>query len=280
MIYQYKSAQGPIRNANEDEIDVDFNYTGRDNKKYPINYFGIYDGHGGNAVSKYIKNRLSKYFMYKSCDYKIKKKSCDTYIENSYDALQNRLKNSNVRAKNCGSTALVVLQYEKNNIYSQLKIINVGDCRAVLCDQYYRAIALTKDHKPMSFEENRRILKIDGTIVHNKDDDPRINGLSVSRAFGDIDATPHVTHEPEIFDHELNVIKSEIVDKFLILGCDGVWDVLSCQDAVDFVLFKLKELKTIEIRDGKGSNNIAYMLSKYAIDKGSQDNISVVIIFF
>ena len=280
MIYQYKSAQGPVRDANEDEIDIEFNYDNHDKSMKPMNYYAVYDGHGGSAVSKYVKDRLSKYFMNKKYEYSINKKTVNTYITNVYDTLQTKIRESSLRSRACGSTALVVIQYEKSNVYSQLKIINLGDCRAVICDQHYRAISLTKDHKPMAFCENRRINDLGGIITHERDDDPRINGLSVSRAFGDVDATPHVTHIPEIFDHELNVKRGEIVDKFMILGCDGVWDVLSCQDAVDFVLFRLAETRSIETRAGKGSNNIAQMLGKHAIEKGSQDNISVVIVFF
>lgn len=280
MIYQYKSTQGPVRDANEDEIDIEFNYDNANKNLYAINYYAVYDGHGGSAVSKYVKGRLSNYFMNKKYDHDIKRRSINTYIYNVYDSLQNKIRESSLRSRACGSTALVVMQYEKNNVFSQLKIINLGDCRAVICDQYFRAINLTKDHKPMSYCENKRITELEGIITHERNDDPRINGLSVSRAFGDVDATPHVTHVPEIFDHELNVKRGEIVDKFMILACDGVWDVLSSQDAVDYVMFKLSETRTIEIRDGKGSNNIAHMLSKYAIEKGSQDNISVIIVFF
>lgn len=280
MIYQYKSCQGPIRDANEDEIDIEFNYNGQDKSVKAMNFFAVYDGHGGNAVSKYIKSKLSKYFMNKKYDYDIKKKTANSYIMDIYDTIQTKLKESSIRTKMCGSTALVAIQYEKNNIYSQLKIINLGDCRAVICNENYLAIALTKDHKPMAFCENRRITKLGGVITHDVNDDPRINGLSVSRAFGDVEATPHISHVPEIFDYELNVKRGEIMDKFMILACDGVWDVLSCQDAVDYVLYKLAETRTIEIRDNKGSNNIAQMLGKYAIEKGSQDNISVIIVFF
>jgi serine/threonine protein phosphatase PrpC len=68
------------------------------------------------------------------------------------------------------------------------------------------------------------------------------------------------------------------------MGCDGVWDVLNNQDAVDFVLDKYKDLKNanksfIDMK-GRSENNIAQKLAEYAIEKGSLDNISVQIIFF
>lgn len=280
MIYQYKSAQGPIRDTNEDEIDIVFNYDNKDKSLKPFNYFAVYDGHGGSAISKYIKERLSRYFMENKRDYDIRRKSANQYIYSVYEGMQNKIQDSTIRARGCGSTALVVIQHGKNNVHNLLKVINLGDCRAVLCDCNNRAIALTKDHKPMAFDEFRRITNLGGNITQDRGDDPRINNLSVSRAFGDLDAKPHVTHLPEIFDYELNVKSGEIADKFLIMACDGVWDVLSCQDAVDFVLFRLSEIRQIETRKGKGTNNIAQMLGKHAISKGSEDNISVIIIFF
>jgi serine/threonine protein phosphatase PrpC len=219
--------------------------------------------------------------MNKSCNYELNKtKSCNNYITTVYNCLQDKISQLNLASRTCGTTALVVLQYEKANIFNQLKVINLGDCRAVLCKCNNLAMPLTKDHKPMAPDEHKRLLAMQGIITHDYDDDPRINGLSVSKAFGDVEAKPHISHIPEIFDYELSVKSGHIDDKFLILGCDGVWDVLSCQDAVDYVLFKMRELTNLQICDGTGRNNIAHLLGKWAIEKGSTDNISVAIIFF
>ena len=65
MIYQTKSLLG-ARSKNEDEIDVVFNYDKSISDKKQMNYFGVYDGHGGNTMSKYVSERLSKYFMNKN----------------------------------------------------------------------------------------------------------------------------------------------------------------------------------------------------------------------
>jgi len=283
MIYQTKSLTG-LRDKNEDELDIIINYDGSDTESKEMNFYAIYDGHGGNNISKYIKTRLSKYFMTTSSDIEIgKSKSCDKKITKIYDKLQEKISNLELSSKGCGSTALVVIQHtnsSKSKIYSHLKVINLGDCRAVLCNHNNVALPLTKDHKPMAYDEYNRITQMKGTITHDKDDDPRINGLSVSRSFGDVDSKPHVSHLPEIFDYEMTVKHGEITDKFLILACDGVWDVLSNQEAVDFVLFKLDELSPISTCNLTGRNNIAHLLGKHAIDKGSSDNISIAIIFF
>jgi serine/threonine protein phosphatase PrpC len=95
----------------------------------------------------------------------------------------------------------------------------------------------------------------------------------VSRAFGDLDCK-YISQEPSIYNYELDN------DKFIILGCDGIWDVLSCQDAVDFVMENIIIEKKLENKGEKSkNNNIAYKLADYALQKGSQDNLSVIIIF-
>ena len=116
-----------------------------------------------------------------------------------------------------------------------------------------------------------------GSLEYSEGDDPRIDGMSVSRSFGDLDNS-YISQQPDIYDYSLTN------EKFIIMGCDGVWDVLNNQDAVDFVLECISKLRT-EKKNLAGLSksseyNIAQKLSKYAIEKGSKDNISVYILFF
>ncbi len=104
-----------------------------------------------------------------------------------------------------------------------------------------------------------------GKITKEVGDDWRIKSLSVSRSFGDLDTQPYVTHIPEIYKLRLNK-----KDKFLILACDGLWDVMSNQEVVNFIL------KCID----KKCKNISKELANYAINKGSMDNVSIVIKVF
>ena len=279
VIYQSKSMTGS-RDKNEDELDTIINNSQTNLSMIAANYFAVYDGHGGPVVSAYLKEHIHKYFMNIDSKFTPKQSSkCNKQILKIFDHVQTKIKET-VASTNCGSTSLIAINYGKGEIFDQLKIINLGDCRAVLCNSNDIAIPLTKDHKPMSWNENKRIKKLGGTITHDVDDDPRISGLSVSRAFGDTNANPYVTHCPEIYDYELKTKDRKILDKFLILACDGVWDVLSNQDAVDFILYKTSEIPKLNICDLKGNNNVAQMLAKHAIEKGSTDNISIVIIYF
>ena len=59
----------------------------------------------------------------------------------------------------------------------------------------------------------------------------RINGnLAVARAIGDRSETPYVTAEPEVSREALGK-----GDQFIILASDGVWDVMTSQEAVSYV---------------------------------------------
>ncbi|KAI5318406.1 hypothetical protein L3X38_038114 [Prunus dulcis] len=110
-------------------------------------------------------------------------------------------------------------------------IANAGDCRAVL-GKRGRAIELSKDHKPNCTSERLRIEKLGGVIY-----DGYLNGqLSVARALGDWHikgskgSNCPLSSEPEL---EEIVLTEE--DEFLIMGCDGFWDVMSSQCAVTTV---------------------------------------------
>jgi len=248
----YTSLKG-LRDANEDAHSILNNKT---------NYFwGVYDGHGGAKVSAYLEKNMGIEFMknihkdgYKSQE-----------IKDVFDNIQKRLisdsKKDNFNIQDVGSTCLIAILTD-----NKLQIANSGDCRAVLCQDKGLARALTIDHKPDWMMEKNRIEQLGGRIKLDKEDDVyRIMDLSVSRAFGDIEYSAYVKHVPDVFTYR---IRSS--DQFLILACDGLWDVLSSQDAVNYVL-----------THKDSSQNIAHSLGQYAINKmGSQDNVSIIIVFF
>ena len=89
-----------------------------------------------------------------------------------------------------------------------------------------------------------------------------------------MDASPFVTHKPEIFKY--NIKKS---DKFIILACDGLWDVITNEEAIYFVLNKLNDIDNLNNISGYSKNNISQSLAEHAIKNGSTDNVSIIIIF-
>lgn len=275
MWYHSISIQGR-RPYNEDEYNIINNLNCKDITIHKVGYFGLFDGHGGGKISKFCKKNLHKYFIDNEIISKppSKSKDYDKYIIKTYSSIQNKLSEYEKEAKTVGSTALVVIVYEKEK-KKYCKIANLGDCRAIMCNEYNIAVQLTKDHKPTSFEEYKRILSENGKITKDAGDDYRINGMSVSKSFGDLDAKPHVSHIPDIFDYDVNKTK------FIIMGCDGLWDVLSNQEAIDFVLSEIECNNEYKKNvNNKLDNNIANKLANLAYDKGSHDNITVIVIFF
>ncbi len=55
------------------------------------------------------------------------------------------------------------------------------------------------------------------------------------------------------------------------MGCDGLWDVFTNQYVCDFILKALKK--------GIPKLEIAKILSEFAIENGSTDNVTVIIVF-
>lgn len=256
------------RDSNEDKHTIILNENNKDQNMLPINFFGVYDGHGGKFVSKYLSDNLPKSFLNKQVVYPLTRK----FITDVYESTQNQLKTEHQEnALNCGSTCLVVIYYKyKKDNHHYINVINTGDSRCIICRDNI-AIALTKDHKPNWPEERHRIQALGGNIYFDGED-YRIKDLSVSRAIGDIKAGPYVTHMPDIFRYRL-----EKNDKFLVMACDGLWDKLSNQDVVNFILHECYD-NTTNNRINKNIN-IAKKLGEYAIYKGSNDNITIIIIF-
>jgi len=254
------------RKQNEDKHRVIVNINGEDSTKAPINYYGVYDGHGGKFVSKFLHDNLPDTFMNKKISYPLKK----TFAQAVYKYFQNILKEQHLQlASNAGSTCLSVIHYKHGDV-QHLNILNVGDSRCIICRNNI-GIPLTKDHKPNWTEEHSRIKLLGGDIVFDGYD-WRIQDLSVSRAFGDITCEPYVTCDPEVFRY---TITND--DKFIVLGCDGLWDVMTNQDVVNYILENCYDL-TIKNRINTNIN-IAKKLANFAIERGSTDNITIVIVF-
>lgn len=149
-------------------------------------------------------------------------------------------------------------------------IANCGDSRAVLFDKDGSRFA-TEDHKPLNPNERTRIINAGGTATE------RINGtLAVSRALGDFNFKDDrrrgpcdqlVSPEPEI-----TIIERRPTDEFLVLACDGIWDVLNNHDLGTYVRYLLKVEPNIE--------TICSTVLDLCLRKGSRDNMSIIIILF
>ncbi|THU52356.1 hypothetical protein C4D60_Mb10t03150 [Musa balbisiana] len=164
-----------------------------------------------------------------------------------------------------GTTALAALVVGRS-----LVVANAGDCRAVLCRRG-KAIDMSHDHKPDRSEERKRIEALGGFVC-----DDYLNGLlNVARAIGDWhvdgmkdrDGLGPLSAEPEVMTRRLTE-----EDEFLILGCDGFWDVFRSQNAVDLARRRLQE--------HNDPTTCCKELVDEALKRESSDNLAVVLVCF
>jgi serine/threonine protein phosphatase PrpC len=86
--------------------------------------------------------------------------------------------------------------------------------------------------------------------------------------------------EKKMVPPEVITVERDPEDEYLILPSDGLWEFMTPASACAFV--RLRLFATVsETTDGKGSPTLlAKELAEDAINKGSQDNVGVVIILF
>ena len=154
--------------------------------------------------------------------------------------------------------------------------------------------ALSYDHKPNLDNEKARIEKagmkvedetftIDGeTITISKICKSDTDRIAVSRAFGDFDYKDNsdlkeceqaIISVPEIIIHKRDFSR----DLFLILACDGVYDVMSNDDVGEFVMKKVTELKNTDDTSAM-LPIVGDLLLEECLNLGSTDNMSVLIV--
>ncbi len=224
--------------------------------------FTLYDGHGGAEVSKYCTNRMPEIFE------KIVTSNKDNrdpnYIENclisTFSKIDEEIKLIN--CENVGATASVVYilkekESNNNNMRRVLYSANVGDSRTVLVTNF-GAKRLSYDHKATDFSEATRINTSGGVIFAG-----RVYGqLILSRALGDHSLKKYgVICTPYVKKH---IISDK--DRFVIVASDGVWDVCSDEDMYRFSLAT------------SNSEEMVSMIVKTSLARGSQDNISCIVI--
>jgi len=121
----------------------------------------------------------------------------------------------------------------------KLYVANAGDSRCVL-SRNGKAIAMSRDHKPNDEDERKRIYDAGGMVANG-----RVCGnLNLSRALGDLEyKNPKLQPDKQIISPFPEIFSIALTkdDEFIILACDGIWDVMSNQQAVDFVRERLED---------------------------------------
>ena len=285
--YAFNTSMGNIRDYNEDTITATKIILDGVNDSNTF-FFAVYDGHGGNGCSLYLKEKLHhfiKNFTKESLNEAINTVEEKFMSEEALDE-KGEIKDS---SGSCGIMALI----QKN----KLIIANVGDSRLVLFKKNSLYFS-TEDHKPGSPSEKTRIEKGGGMVYqtpsliplhqNGKEIEPpwRVlpGRLSVSRTFGDVEAKNEklggmknvVVALPDITEIELDEDFN-----FMVLGCDGIFDVLSNEEILECVKIVLKEKEINDLNNVNISELCGYiadMIIKSSLAKDSYDNVSCIVV--
>mmetsp|Transcript_90553 Transcript_90553/g.286922 ORF Transcript_90553/g.286922 Transcript_90553/m.286922 type:complete len:366 (-) Transcript_90553:138-1235(-) len=222
--------------------------------------FGVMDGHGGKEVALFCEQHLPREIARGSSSdpsgalVSAFEKMDDMLFADTAGARLAALSGNGVLAHLgleahevspdwVGCTCVVCLVRPDSYI-----VANAGDSRVVL-SRRGQAVPLSEDHKPNLPAECERVRRAGGTVVRQQVGSIvqfRVNGnLNLSRSIGDL----QYKKNPELQPHEqmvcctpeVQTFRREAGDEFLIVACDGIWDVLSSQEAVDFVHGRLSE---------------------------------------
>ncbi|EXB57657.1 Protein phosphatase 2C 16 [Morus notabilis] len=254
-----------------------------------VHFFGVYDGHGGSQVANYCRDRLhlalaeeiecvkdglSNVSIKENCQEQWRKAFTNCF--HKVDAeVGGKASVDPVAPETVGSTAVVAVVCS-----SHIIVANCGDSRAVLC-RGKEAIALSVDHKPDREDEYARIEAAGGKVIQWNGH--RVFGvLAMSRSIGDRYLKPWIIPEPEV-----TFLPRAKEDDCLILASDGLWDVMTNEEVCDLarrriLLWHKKNGITLPQERGEGIDPAAQAAAEYlsnrALQKGSKDNITVIVV--
>ncbi|XP_059652357.1 probable protein phosphatase 2C 73 [Cornus florida] len=222
-------------------------------------FCGIFDGHGpwGHYVAKRVRESMPSSLL-RNWQEMIAEASLDpdfdiesnkkfnrfniwkhSYLKTCAAVDQKLQQNRKIDSFYSGTTALTIVRQG-----DLIVVANVGDSRAVLAttsdDGSLVPVQLTVDFKPNLPQEAERIIQCKGRVFC-LDDEPGLHriwlpneecpGLAMSRAFGDYCVKNFgLISIPEVTQRHITSR-----DQFVVLATDGVWDVITNQEAVQIV---------------------------------------------
>ncbi|XP_052183315.1 probable protein phosphatase 2C 6 [Diospyros lotus] len=239
----------------------------------PVNFFGVYDGHGGSQVAKFCAERLhevvdEEWERETILDGSKWRQRWEAAFISSFERVDNEVVTEDVAPEMVGSTAVVV-------VLSGCQIIasNCGDSRAVLCRRT-QTIPLTIDQKPDREDELKRIEDGGGKVISWFG--ARVYGvLAMSRAIGDRYLRPWIIPVPET-----TFTTRSDDDECLILASDGLWEVMTNDEVGEMACRLLRRRRRSKADDGEilAAQAVADNLAEIALARNSSDNISVIVV--
>ncbi|XP_020382877.2 protein phosphatase 1F [Rhincodon typus] len=220
-------------------------------------FFAVFDGHGGVDAAVYAATHLHVNFAHQKMFLTQPEEALRQAFKQTDEMFLQRAKRKKLRSGTTGVAALIV--------GDTLHLAWLGDSQVMMVQQGL-VVTLMDPHKPEKESEKQRIEDLGGCVVFLGC--WRVNGtLAVSRAIGDIDQKPYVSGDADSASFKLNG-----TEDYVVLACDGFFDGVEPSRVVDLVQEHLEE-------NGGDGSTVAESLVAAAKEGGSNDNITVVLVF-
>ena len=247
----------------------------------------VFDGHGGAAVSSVANESLVPFFR-SALGSGRAASTVAAALRSALASIEERCSALGSKAAKCGSTAAVLA------LTPQLIVAaNLGDSRAVLVRRSAprMPIALTLDDKPDRMDEKIRVEAAGGVSTPESARDCARVGhanvrfrLAMSRALGDFSLKlPSWVPKPILLSTPtLTAISLRPGDdELLIVASDGVWDVLTNEQACAVARAAIRRrLSGNDAEAGKRIPSPAEAIVDIALQRRSSDNCTCVVVEF
>eukprot|EP01113_Clastostelium_recurvatum_P033204 TRINITY_DN4363_c0_g1_i12.p1 TRINITY_DN4363_c0_g1~~TRINITY_DN4363_c0_g1_i12.p1 ORF type:complete len:1397 (+),score=354.77 TRINITY_DN4363_c0_g1_i12:252-4442(+) len=263
-LHVYVTAEKGLRPYMEDRylvLDLAPDMLGMTGPDLPnMAFFGVFDGHSGKMAADFTRTNLP-YNIFRQPSMSVSEDLNCCITRGYLDTDAHVVAIAERDGRKAGTTAVSVM-LDRNA--RKMIIANVGDSEIILSSNR-TASKLTTLHTPNNEDEKERVIKAGGSVIHYGT--WRVNGmLAVTRSIGDRLMKAQVCAEPSIRIHDITQ-----ADEFIILATDGLWDVLSPQEAVDFV----HKFGTVTV---PGQPDVSRQLVDEALRKGSRDNVTAMVV--
>lgn len=220
-------------------------------------YFAVFDGHGGMDAARYASVHVHTNASHLPELLTDPAAALKEAFRRTDEMFLWKAKRERLQSGTTGVCALIT--------GATLHVAWLGDSQVILVQQG-QVVKLMEPHKPERQDEKERIEALGGFVSFM--DCWRVNGtLAVSRAIGDVFQKPYVSGEADAASRELTGSED-----YLLLACDGFFDVVPHQEVSGLVRSHLIRRKGSGLR-------VAEELVAVARDRGSHDNITVMVVF-
>lgn len=244
-----------------------------------VDYFAVFDGHGGRNVSQFVAQTAHQ-VIESHADWVKSVPPIETILADSFPLITQKIQEEFTidEVEKQGTTAVIVIIKDvpakiHHPAKKMLYVANLGDTRAVIGGGGGSRFS-TEDHKPGEEPEITRIRDA-GWDVMNYQGTMRLKApslIALSRAFGDL-GSRHLAGPDSIVLSDVpdvSTVPLQDTDKVLIIACDGLWDVMNNDEAVKRVMYLCSR--------GCSAEEAAFYLRDLALEYGSRDNISVMVV--